>query len=220
MGNELHPSEPEREVVDAFHRLYYDAASRGGTWANTTWLGVPTEKCPLDLWVYQEILHKVRPDIIVETGTRWGGSALFLASMCDLLGSGRVITIDIDIAEERPGHERITYLVGSSTSRAIVNEVHEQVLGAERVVVVLDSDHSMDHVLAELRSYADLVTVGSYMVVEDTNVNGKPVLPHFGPGPMEAVNRFLDENDTFAPDRSREKFLLTFNPNGYLRRIR
>src|SRR5919106_5600953 len=142
-GTKLHPSEPEREVVDAFHRLYYDAASRGGTWANTTWLGVPTEKCPLDLWVYQEILHEVRPDVIVETGTRWGGSALFLASMCDLLRQGRVITIDVDVPGARPNHERITYLLGSSTSQTIVDGVRRQVAGAEHVIVVLDSDHSM-----------------------------------------------------------------------------
>jgi cephalosporin hydroxylase len=206
--------------VDAFHRLYYDGAGTGGTWQNTAWLGVPAEKCPLDLWIYQEILHEVRPDVIVETGTRWGGSALFLASMCDLLGQGRVITIDIDVPGVRPNHERITYLVGSSTSQTIMDQVRGQVGGVERVMVVLDSDHSMDHVLAELRAYADVVTVGSYLVVEDTNVNGNPILPDFGAGPMEAVRRFLEENQAFEPDRSREKFLLTFNPNGFLRKIK
>jgi cephalosporin hydroxylase len=218
--DEVHTSEPQRGIVDAFHRLYYDSAETGGTWQNTAWLGVPTEKCPLDLWIYQEILYEVRPDIIVETGTRWGGSALFLASMCDLLGQGRVITIDVDVPGARPNHERITYLLGSSTSQTIVDEVRGQVGGVERVMVVLDSDHSMDHVLAELRAYADVVTVGSYLVVEDTNVNGNPVLPTFGAGPMEAVKRFLEEDHAFEPDRSREKLLLTFNPNGFLRRIK
>jgi cephalosporin hydroxylase len=217
--DEVQTSEPQRGIVDAFHRLYYDAAGTGGTWQKTAWLGVPTEKCPLDLWIYQEILHEMRPDVIVETGTRWGGSALFLASMCDLLGKGRVITIDIDVPGDRPHHERITYLLGSSTSPAILDDVHQRAKGAERVMVVLDSDHSMNHVLSELRSYADVVTVGSYIVVEDTNVNGNPVLPDFGAGPMEAVGRFLEENQAFEPDRSREKFLLTFNPNGFLRRI-
>ena len=218
--DEVRPSESQQDIVDGFHRLYYDAAESGGTWKNTTWLGVPTEKCPLDLWIYQEILNEARPDVIVETGTRWGGSALFLASMCDLLGRGRVITIDIDVPGDRPRHDRITYLLGSSTSRTIVDEVHGQARGSERVMVVLDSDHSMDHVLAELRAYADVVNVSSYMIVEDTNVNGNPVLPGFGPGPMEAVNRFLHENDAFEVDRGWEKFLLTFNPGGFLRRVR
>jgi cephalosporin hydroxylase len=220
VGNESPSTASERGIADAFHRLYYEAASTGGTWANTAWLGVPTEKCPLDLWIYQEILHEVRPDVIVETGTRWGGSALFLASMCDLLGKGRVITVDIDVPGERPTHDRITYLLGSSTSPDVVNDVHDRVRGAEGVLVVLDSDHSMDHVVAELRAYADAVTIGSYLIVEDTNVNGNPVLPTFGPGPMEAVKRFLRDNHAFEMDRSREKFLLTFNPNGFLRRIR
>ncbi|MGH2738454.1 MAG: CmcI family methyltransferase [Actinomycetota bacterium] len=219
MSGRGNPSEPEQGIVDAFHRLYYNAATIGGTWANTSWLGVATEKCPLDLWVYQEILHEVRPDIIVETGTRWGGSALFLASMCDILGKGQVITIDIDVPGARPSHERITYLLGSSTSQTIVDGVRRQVAGAEHVIVVLDSDHSMSHVLSELRAYSDLVSVGSYLLVEDTNINGNPVLSSFGPGPMEAVERFLEENRAFEPDRSREKFLLTFNPKGFLRKI-
>jgi cephalosporin hydroxylase len=219
VGNEVRHPGLQRRIVDAFHSLYYDAASTGGTWADTTWLGVRTEKCPLDLWIYQEILHELRPDIVVETGTRWGGSALFLASMCDLLKKGRVITIDIDVPGDRPRHDRITYLLGSSTSQTIVDEVHSQVRGIGSVMVVLDSDHSMDHVLAELRAYADAVTAGSYLIVEDTNINGNPVLPTFGAGPMEAVNRFLAEDHAFERDQSREKFLLTFNPNGFLRRI-
>ena len=86
-------------------------------------------------------------------------------------------------------------------------------------MVILDSDHSRDHVLAELRAYAPMVTTAQYLIVEDTNVNGNPVLPEFGPGPMEALDAFLAENDDFEPDDEREKFLLTFNPRGYLRRV-
>jgi cephalosporin hydroxylase len=97
--------------------------------------------------------------------------------------------------------------------------VAERAAGAGRVLVVLDSDHSRDHVLAELRAYAPLVTPGSYLVVEDTNVNGHPVYEAFGPGPMEAVQDFLKERDDFEVDRSREKFLLTFNPGGWLRKL-
>ncbi|MGH2711243.1 MAG: CmcI family methyltransferase [Actinomycetota bacterium] len=207
-------------VVDAFHGYYYDSAEHGGTWKNTFWLGVATEKCPLDLWIYQEMLHELKPDLIVETGTRWGGSALFLASMCDLIGNGRIITIDVDVPGKRPTHDRIEYLMGSSTSAPITENVREHAESAASVLVVLDSDHSRDHVMDELRAYAPLVTTGSYVVVEDTNVNGNPVLPHFGPGPMEAVDEFLRETEDFVIDREREKLLLTFNPRGFLRRLR
>src|SRR4029079_1411857 len=107
--------------IDQFHALYY--ASRGQTWGNTFWLGHRVLKCPLDLWIYQEILHELRPDLIVETGTYLGGSALFLASICDLLGHGEILTIDLDWREGRPQHPRITYLTGPSTSRAILRQV-------------------------------------------------------------------------------------------------
>lgn len=208
-----------QQYLDGFHRLYYESAESGGTWKKTYWLGVPTRKCPLDLWIYQEILHEVRPDIIVETGTRWGGSALFLASLCDVLGHGRVITIDIEVPGERPSHDRITYLLGSSTSPQIVEEVSNNIRPGHRVMVCLDSDHAMDHVLTEMRTYGTLVSPGSYLIVEDTNINGHPVAPGWGPGPMEAVQEFLKETREFVVDESREKLLLTFNPKGYLRRV-
>jgi cephalosporin hydroxylase len=209
-----------QSIIESFHELYYSEAELGGTWKNTYWLGTPTEKCPLDLWVYQEILHEVRPDIVVETGTRWGGSALFMASVCDLLGRGRIITIDIDVPGERPQHDRVTYLHGSSISNHIVATVHSEVEATAKVMIALDSDHTMEHVLAEMRAYAALVSAGSYMVVEDTNINGNPVLPGWGPGPWEAVKRFLKESDEFVIDESREKFLMTFNPKGFLRRTK
>jgi cephalosporin hydroxylase len=210
----------EKETVDAFHRLYYDEAEKGGTWKNTHWLGIPAHKCPLDLWVYQEIMHEVGPDVIVETGTYQGGSALYLASLCDVLGRGRVISIDIEAQPDLPKHDRITYLIGSSTSEGILEEVGAGIEPGAKVMVVLDSDHSAEHVAAELRSYSPLVTVGSYLVVEDTNVNGNPILPGFGPGPGEAVEEFLRDNDDYEVDRSREKFFMTFNPGGYLKRVR
>jgi cephalosporin hydroxylase len=203
-------------LVDEFHALYYDR--RVQTWGETYWLGHHALKCPLDLWVYQEILHEVRPDLVIETGTYRGGSTLFLASICDLLGHGNVVTIDAAKQKGRPRHKRITYLTGSSTSEAIVRQVRRRARGKRRVLVLLDSGHGKDHVLAEMRTYAPLVTPGSYLIVEDTNLNGHPVDPDHGPGPAEAVAAFLAENDGFVPDASREKFLLTFNPGGYLKR--
>src|SRR3712207_4671527 len=109
-------SDEERSVVERFHRLYYTARQSGGTWFDTYWMGVPAWKCPLDMWIYQEILFETKPGFVIETGTAHGGSALFLAHMCDLLGKGRIVTIDIEEKPDRPSHDRITYLEGSSTS--------------------------------------------------------------------------------------------------------
>jgi cephalosporin hydroxylase len=207
----------ERRAVRPFHRLFYASGTR--TWSNTHWLGVAAQKCAFDLWVYQEILHELRPSVIVESGTANGGSALFLASICDLLGQGEVVTIDIVEQHERPPHERITYLTGSSTALEIVRSVERLIGGRTPVLVILDSNHERDHVLDELRLYAPLVSPGSYPIVEDSNINGHPVASDFGPGPAEAVERFLDETTDFEVDHSREKFFLTFNPNGYLRKL-
>jgi cephalosporin hydroxylase len=214
-------SESEQEqTIDKFHRLYYSSGSSGGTWQNTFWLGVPTFKYPHDLWVYQEIIFEVRPDLIVETGTASGGSALFLACMCDLVDKGRVITIDVEDIPSSPQHKRIQYLHGSSTSESIVDQIQSEVADSNKVMIVLDSDHRKEHVLSELKIYNRFVTKGSYLIVEDTCVNGHPVRPSFGPGPMEAVQDFLEGNEDFIVDDSKEKFLLTQNPRGYLKRVK
>ena len=209
-------------IVKEFQRLYYNTRSR--TWLNTNWLGVPIIKCPFDLWIYQEMLFELRPDVVIECGTSKGGSAYFLSSMCELLGGGQVITIDLYPKPNRPQHERLTYLSGSSTDPQIIRDVTQRIRDAAgegaSVLVILDSDHSREHVLDELRLYSPLVTPGSYVIVEDTQLNGHPVWPDFGPGPMEAVDIFLSENDEFVIDTSREKFYLTWNPRGYLKRVK
>jgi cephalosporin hydroxylase len=206
-------------VVDWFHRLYVELGPVGSTWRDTRWLGTHVAKCPLDLWVYQEMLQELRPDLIVETGTAWGGSALYLASMCDLLGKGEVLTVDLVDLPDRPAHPRIEYLHGSSTEATVVGKVAARAAGKEQVMVVLDSDHRAHHVRKELELYSRFVTVGSYLVVEDTHVNGHPLIDNHGPGPYEAVEEFLRDRSDFVVDRSREKFLLTFNPCGFLRRV-
>jgi cephalosporin hydroxylase len=129
------------------------------------------------------------------------------------------LTIDIQEYEQRPNHERITYLVGSSTSREIVGKVDDLIKEDEKVMAVLDSDHAMHHVLNEMKIYGEFVTPGSYLIVEDTNIDGHPVRPQYEPGPMEAVRIFLKENKAFVIDMDQEKFYLTFNPNGGLKRI-
>jgi cephalosporin hydroxylase len=204
------------DVVNAFHNLYYDSK----VWTDTRWMGVTCLKNPLDLWIYQEIIWETRPDLIVETGTWSGGSALYLAHIMDLIGHGRIVTIDLEIAA-RPAHPRIRYLDGrSSTDEEVVRTVAEIAAGSNGTMVILDSDHSKAHVLAEIRAYHPLVTLGHYLIVEDTNVNGHPALSEFGEGPWEAVAEFLAGTDAFAVDRGRQKFLMTFNPSGYLRRVK
>ena len=136
----------------------------------------------------------------------------------DLLGRGGSLTVDID---EEPVGRAIggsPTSSGSSTDPAILDRLARATRG-KRVMVILDSDHHAPHVLAELRAYRDLVSVGCYLVVEDTNVNGHPVLPDYGPGPMEALEEFLATTGDYVVDRDRERFLLTLNPSGFLRRV-
>jgi cephalosporin hydroxylase len=130
------------------------------------------------------------------------------------------VTIDIVDKPDRPQHPRITYLNGSSVDPAIVGTVAGMVNEDSTVLVILDSDHSHTRVLAELRTWHGLVGVGSYVIVEDSNVNNHPAHPRFGPGPMEAIDEFLTENDRFVVDETKHKFLMTFNPRGYLKRVR
>jgi cephalosporin hydroxylase len=138
--------------------------------------------------------------------------------MCDLVGTGRVISIDIRAAATIE-HPRLTLVVGDSTSGAVLDRVRAEASQAKRTLVILDSDHSAAHVMRELRAYREFVTPGAYLVVEDTNVNGHPVMPEHGPGPFEAVHQFVVEDRNFEIDRSREKFLLTYFPDGFLKRV-
>jgi cephalosporin hydroxylase len=205
----------KQEVVNKFHEHYYYS----NVWVtNTTWMGVPTQKCPLDLWVYQELIHSIKPDVIIETGTCYGGSALFMANICELIGRGKVITIDIACRYNLPEHERILYVKGSSVDPAVLSTVDGMAKDAQNVMVVLDSDHSCNYVLREMNCYAKFVTPKSYMIVEDTDVNGHPICPDHGAGPFEAVNSFLEGHPEFEIDLSCEKFLMTQNPRGYLKK--
>ena len=206
-------------ISDQFHKIFYRFDERA-PWRDATWLGVPALKNPFDLWVYQEIICELRPEVIIECGTYRGGSALFLASICDQVGQGRVVSIDVKVHEGRPQHPRITYLHGSSIAPEMVSAVQDLIGPGDTVMAILDSDHKKAHVLQEMQIYSRLVTVGSYLIVEDTNINGHPVWPDYGPGPKEAVDEFTRANDQFVIDHAREKFYLTFNPGGYLKRVK
>ena len=169
MGLVAYWHEKEDVVTAKFHQQYHDNwwPRTGG---NTFFQGVPLLKCPLDLWVFQEIVYERRPDVILETGTWRGGTSFHFASLFDLMGTdGRVVTVDINDFET-PEHERITYLIGSSTADEIMKQIRATVHPEDKVMVVLDSDHSKQHVLNELNLYSKLVTPGQYLVVEDTHL--------------------------------------------------
>lgn len=208
---------PPKDTTEEFHSKYYYSK----IWSNTYWMGKQVFKCPLDLWVYQETIFKIKPDLIIETGTFHGGSALFFANLFDILGYGEVVTIDVDKMPDMPEHKRITYLMGSSVSEGVISRVESIAKDKKNIMVFLDSDHKCEHVLKELEIYSKFVSKGSCIIVEDSNLNGHPVYSGFGqgPGPMEALNEFLDTHQEFQIDKSREKFLLTFNPNGFLKRV-
>jgi cephalosporin hydroxylase len=205
------------DLLDEFGRLSYGSY----TWSMTTWMGRILLKHPCDLIALQEIISAIRPALIIETGTAYGGSAFYMAQLCDLLGHGQVLTIDLEPADDLPQHPRITYRRGSSTDPEIIAYATDR---AQRcggpVLVILDSDHHLGHVTAELAAYSGLVTVGSFLIVEDTNVNGRPVVPTFGPGPGEAVDVFLLAHPEFVRDAMPERFLITMHPGGWLRRVR
>lgn len=192
-----------------------------GGGATTSWIGVPIWKFPADSFRFQEIIVETRPDVIVETGTYKGGSAYYYATLFDLLGNGRIITVDIAESPGHPVHERITYLLGSSTDPAIIDRIKSLIEPGERVMVALDSDHSANHVREELRLYSPLVTVGNYLVVEDTagSILGMPV--GMSGGPMTALEEFLQTDTDFetVPD-NRLEFSVTGNTNGWLRRVK
>lgn len=205
-------------IIRRFHSIYYNGRhGDGNLFFNTYWMQTLCLKCPLDVWIYQEIIAEVKPDLIIETGTHKGGSALYLAHVLDIIGKGEIVTIDVEVYP-RPTHPRIHYVTGSSTDEATIRSA---VQGRKRdsCLVILDSDHRRDHVLREMELLSPYVTLGSYMIVEDSNVNGHPTNKEYGPGPYEAIEAFLKDDDSFEIDYSREKFLMTFNPNGYLKRV-
>lgn len=175
------------------------------------WRGISALKLPSDFFLYQEIIFNNRPDYIIETGTRFGGSAHFFADMCELNGNGQVITIDIR-GRHRPPHKRITYIQGSSISNKIVRTVARMVKG-KKVMVILDSNHSYAHVLTELKRYAPLITSGQYLVVEDC-IQGDGEIGR----PSRAVDDFLSQTTRFTRKNLTEKYITGFTDNGWLLR--
>lgn len=220
VDDNIFPLSPEdQRTLDAYHNMYFRLLEKKSG-LQISWLGYQTGKVPSDLWIYQEMITTLRPDVIVELGTHCGGSALYLASMCQLVGTGRVITVDLYPKPNRPLHHLIEYVNGSSTDKHVVAEVKSKINNAQNVLVILDSNHQVEHVLTEMESYCDLVPVGGYLIVEDTFLNGHPSHLEHGPGPTEAIELFFQKNDSFIIDKAKERFLFTLNRNGFLKRIK
>lgn len=196
-----------------------------------TWLGIPIIQLPEDILMVQELVWKNRPDVIVESGVAHGGALILYASLMELLGRGRVIGVDIEIRkynrlaiESHPASKRITLIEGSSTDKSVFESVRTRIQPGESVMVMLDSNHTRDHVRAELELYAPLVGPGGYVVVFDEVMpmvadapNGKPSWDL--DNPLEAVRDFLAGHPDFEVDRSYERLATTYCRSGFLRRI-
>jgi cephalosporin hydroxylase len=211
----------EQAIIDRFAELWW--RDNETTFFENTWLGVPAFQHPFDVWVTQEIIVEVKPELIVEAGSFAGGSAVLWATIQEqIVPDGRVIAIDLadnmDVARTVPIFDRkVDFFCGSSVDPEIVAEVRRRAEG-RRTMVILDSAHTEEHVAAEIEAYSPIVSPGSYLVVQDTFVNGHPLEPDWGPGPHEAVEAFLRRTDEFEVDQRRERMKFTFNRNGFLRR--
>lgn len=195
-----------------------------------TWLGFPVIQLPEDLLIMQELIYKVRPDVLIETGTAHGGSAIFYASLFELLGRGRVITVDIEVRQpnrvaiqSNPLSKRISIVEGSSIAPETLGKIQSQIKPGERVMVVLDSDHTHAHVAAELQLYAPVVSPDSYVVVFDgvmQNLADAPggKLDWVENNPLSAVREFLQQNREFGDDPYYNRMRVTHAPGGFLRR--
>ena len=186
---------------------------------SSSYHGVKTLKNPLDYWVYQEIIFEEKPDVIIEIGNKWGGSALALAHQLDLLGKGKLIAIDIDhsqIAEPVRHHPKIIFVEQAAVEA--FPQVQQLINAGERVLVIEDSSHTFENTLEVLRYYSQFIARGDYLIVEDSICrHGLEVGPK--PGPYEAIEAFVEENKKFVIDRAKENFFITWNPKGFLKRV-
>lgn len=215
MGKEMN----ENIIGNAYHRWYYDT----GVWQTTTFLGLPCLKSVSDMWGYQEIITNLRPALVIEFGTFSGASALYFLILKQLVNPvGMVLSVDIDHSRVPPKLKQtrgIEFITDSSTSPAVtahINELTQKYPGP--IFAILDSDHSKEHVYNEMLSLRSILKPGDYLIVEDSNINGHPVYPEFGAGPMEAIISYQEKYpDDYETDiEKEEKFGFTFAPNGFL----
>lgn len=210
-------------VINRFHELWYNNKQ---SWRKNTYLGHGVRQWPLDMWLYQEIIFRTKPDFIIQTGIANGGGLLYFANLLDAMDAAPdVYVVGVDIKASRmtikePYHPRIRVVIGSSVEQETIDRIKALLPEGKLGMVSLDSDHRRDHVLREMEMYSPFVAQGAYMVVEDTNINGHPVKPQYGPGPAEAVELFMQKNNSFVNDDLWKRNLISFHHGGWLRRVR
>jgi len=221
-----------RQIGQQYTKKFFDAKLFS---EHVMWRGWPITKLPTDLWIYQEIIHQTKPDTIIECGSGRGGSALFFADMLTMVGREvfgsrpiRVITIDkdkrFDPTEWPIEHREVLHFFQGFSNDPTTLEQVKHLLAIEtpgcRVMVVLDSRHTDEHVLQELRLWSPLVANGCYIVAEDTVVaEGLGIQDQLAPGPLGAVQEFLQSNQKFQRVSYWHKFGATTNHGGYLQRV-
>lgn len=224
----------QNKKLKQFADNFFLESVKAGYSYNFSWMGRPIIQYPQDMIAMQEIIWNIQPDLIIETGIAHGGSLIFYASLLELIGKGEILGIDIDIRahnrkeiENHPMFKRIKMLEGSSLSNEIIEKAKAHAGGKKSIMVILDSNHTHDHVLKELELYTPFVSKGSYVVVFDTVVEDMPADYDWGSrpwrkgnSPKTAVKEFLKKNNDFKVDESIDaKLIVSVAPGGYLKRV-
>jgi cephalosporin hydroxylase len=219
------------EGLELLASLWIKLAAQYRLMYEPTWLGIPIIQLPADIVMMQELIWNIRPDVIVECGLAHGGSAVLYASICELLGKGQVLGIDVEVRpanraaiESHPLSKRIEIIEGSSIDQATIDLVRDRIQGAQTVLVILDSNHTHHHVYQELTMYHPLVTPGSYLVTMDGAQAYVWDIPRGKKqwredNPLQAIRQFIQEHPEFEVDPYYTRMHLTSSPEGFLRRL-
>jgi cephalosporin hydroxylase len=220
-----------QEGLELVTQLWTKVSAEFRVMYEPTWLGIPIIQYPNDIVMIQELIWKVRPDVIIETGVAHGGSAILYASILELIGKGKVIAVDIEIRKynevaikSHPLSKRITLIEGSSVDPDVVSDVTSRIRNEDTVLVLLDSNHSYEHVLKELELYSPLVSADSYLVAMDGAQEMVWDIPSGkkewkDDNPLIAIREFLKKNPDWEVDPSYNRLLITSSPEGFLRRV-
>lgn len=206
-----------RDWLNYHYHFVHQGYRYGMPHMQQTWRGHRLIKNPLDCWIYQEIIARTKPDVLIELGVAFGGSAVFFADVMELIGHGEVLGLDISLERAKGvSHPRVTFWEGSSVDPATVERVHARCRG-KKCMVFADSNHARQHVSAELTAYADLVGEGMYLIVEDSLADVMDAMPVPIDGPLPAIREFLAVDSRFEQDMAvSERYLMTQSPYGFL----
>ncbi len=219
-----------QEGLDAVTRLWIKTATHHRLMYEPTWLGIPIIQLPEDIVIMQELIWKLKPDVIVETGIAHGGSAVFYASLLELIGKGKVVAVDVDIRKHNElaikSHflaHRIHMIQGSSVDPSVISRVRGEIKPTDKVMVTLDSNHSKAHVAKELELYGGIVTPGSYLVAMDGAQSWVADIPNGKPewntdNPLVAIEEFVAKDKRYVIDEHYNRLKITSSPKGFLRR--